>query len=68
MRLFSRLLWIATFLLATYSWMVAFEHGFAWQGFSKGFQSEWKNLGAVLSGKGLAETQQPIQTPAPPAK
>lgn len=48
MRLFSRLLWISTFLLATYSWMVAFEHGFAWNGFREGFKSEWRNLGALI--------------------
>ena len=66
MRLFARILWIAAFLLATYSWMVAFEHGFGWKGFSAGFQAEWKNLGSVLSGKGLAEAQQntaPAPTP-----
>jgi hypothetical protein len=67
MRLFARILWIAAFLLATYSWMVAFEHGFGWKGFSAGFQTEWKNLGSVLSGKGLAEAQQntaPTPTPS----
>lgn len=48
MRLFSRLLWISTFLLATYSWMVAFEHGFAWNQFRDGFKSEWRNVGALL--------------------
>lgn len=51
MRLFARLLWIAIFLLATYCWMVAFEHGLAWKGFSEGFRSEWRNLGALFMGK-----------------
>jgi hypothetical protein len=61
MRIFSRLLWIAAFVLATYSWMVAFEHGFAWDKFQKGFLVEWRNLGSLLSGK----TGQPPVTPAP---
>ncbi len=51
MRIVARLLWIAAFLIATYSWMVAFEHGFGWKGFSDGFRVEWKNLGALLVGK-----------------
>jgi hypothetical protein len=51
MRFVARLLWIAAFLIATYSWMVAFEHGFGWRGFSDGFLVEWKNLGALLVGK-----------------
>jgi hypothetical protein len=51
MRIFSRLLWIAAFLLATYSWMVAFEHGFAWDKFQKGFLVEWRTIGDLLSGK-----------------
>lgn len=63
MRILSRIFWTLAFLLATYSWMVAFEHGFAWKGFSQGFQTEWKNMGEVLSGKGLSET--PPATPAP---
>ena len=51
MRILARLLWIAAFLLATYSWMVAFEHGFAWDKFQKGFKVEWRNLGNMLTGK-----------------
>ena len=61
MRILARLLWIAAFLLATYSWMVAFEHGFAWDKFQKGFRVEWRNLGDMLTGKTV---QAPI-TPAP---
>jgi hypothetical protein len=51
MRALTKTLWIAAFLLATYSWMVAFEHGFGWEGFSSGFATEWKNLGSLLVGK-----------------
>lgn len=64
MRIFARLLWIAAFLLATYSWMVAFEHGFAWDKFQKGFQVEWRNLGALLTGK---VSTAPVTPPAPAA-
>jgi hypothetical protein len=51
MRFITRLLWIACFLLATYSWMVAFEHGFALKGFQEGFKTEWRNVGSLLMGK-----------------
>lgn len=51
MRFFARLLWIAAFVLATYCWMVIFEHGIAWSGFSEGFKSEWRNLGSLMMGK-----------------
>jgi hypothetical protein len=51
MRILSRMLWIVAFLVATYCWMVGFEHGFGWKGFSEGFQVEWKNVGALLMGK-----------------
>ena len=66
MRTFARLLWIAAFLLATYSWMVAFEHGFAWQGFQDGFKEEWRNLGTLLSGKSTGAPATPPQAAAPP--
>lgn len=58
MRLFSRLLWISLFLLATYSWMVAFEHGFALDKFRNGFKTEWRNVSALLMA-------QPQSVPAP---
>lgn len=60
MRTFARLLWIAAFLVATYSWMVAFEHGFAWPAFREGFKVEWRNVATLLSGKKLP-------APVPPA-
>ena len=64
MRLFSRLLWIAAFFVATYSWMVAFEHGFVWDKFRSGFTVEWRNLGALLTGKTTSAKPAP-ETPAP---
>lgn len=51
MRLLARFFWIATFLLATYCWMVIFEHGLGWSGFSEGFRSEWRNLAGLFVGK-----------------
>ena len=51
MRTFARLFWIIAFIVATYSWMVAFEHGFAWERFQAGFKVEWKNLATLMSGK-----------------
>lgn len=56
--------WICAFVVATYSWMVAFEHGFAWKGFSNGFQSEWRNVGSLLMGKQVPATS---VRPAPQA-
>jgi hypothetical protein len=56
MRVLARLLWIVAFLLATYAWMVAFEHGFGWQEFSAGFATEWKNLASLLMGKTTAHS------------
>ena len=64
MRLFSRLLWITAFLVATYSWMVAFEHGFAWDKFRAGFTVEWRNLGALLTGRPTPAAPAP-EAPAP---
>jgi hypothetical protein len=51
MRLLSRFFWIAAFLLATYCWMVIFEHGLGWNGFSEGFRTEWRNLAGLFMGK-----------------
>jgi hypothetical protein len=65
MRIIARLLWIATFLLATYSWMVAFEHGFAWDKFQQGFRVEWRNLGNMLTGKTVQTPVTPAPQPSP---
>ena len=63
MRTFARLLWIAAFLVATYSWMVAFEHGFAWPAFREGFKVEWRNVATLLSGKVPAPVTPAPETP-----
>ena len=65
MRIFARFLWILAFLLATYSWMVAFEHGFAWDKFQKGFLVEWRNLGSLLTGKTTPAPATPAPQPTP---
>jgi len=67
MRFIARLLWIALFVLATYSWMVAFEHGFGWSQFQVGFKKEWRNVGTMLSGKTVREVESPPSAPAPVA-
>ena len=51
LRLLSRIFWIAAFVLATYCWMVIFEHGVGWKGFSEGFRTEWHNLASLFMGK-----------------
>jgi hypothetical protein len=56
MHVFSKFLWIAAFVLATYCWMVIFEHGLGWKGFSEGFRAEWKNVGGLFVGKTTPRT------------
>ncbi len=65
MRFIARLLWIALFVLATYSWMVAFQYGFGWSQFQPGFKQEWRNVATVLSGKTVPEVEPPSSAPAP---
>lgn len=68
MRFIARLLWIALFVLATYSWMVAFEYGFGWTQFQAGFKQEWRNVATMLSGKTVAAVDTPAPVPVvPPA-
>lgn len=67
MRFIARLLWIALFVLATYSWMVAFEHGFGWSQFQTGFKQEWRNVVTMLSGKTVTDVAPPSFAPAPVA-
>ncbi|CAN5900840.1 hypothetical protein BH11VER1_BH11VER1_11380 [soil metagenome] len=67
MRFIARLLWIALFVLATYSWMVAFEYGFGWGQFQIGFKQEWRNVATMLSGKTVAAVDTPAPAPVNPA-
>lgn len=50
MRLLSKILWFLAFLVATFVWMVLFEHGFSMQGFSGGVREEWHALTTLVSG------------------
>lgn len=51
MRLLSKLLWIVAFVVASFCWMVLFEHGFSVQGFTKGVKEELSEL-VSLVGRG----------------
>ncbi len=50
MRIFSRVLWIIAFLLATFCWMVVFQHGLSWQGFTAGAREEVQALFSAATG------------------
>ena len=50
MRAFTKVLWITAFLVATFCWMVLFQHGFTWQGFTTGTREEVRNLVTRLTG------------------
>jgi hypothetical protein len=52
MRLLSKVLWIIAFLLATFCWMVLFEHGFSVKGFTTGLKQEWGELVSLVTGSG----------------
>jgi hypothetical protein len=49
MRTLIRVFWITAFLLATFSWMVLFQHGFGWQKFTAGVKQELSALGIGTS-------------------
>lgn len=50
MRLLSRILWIIAFVVATFCWMVLFEHGFSKEGFMKGMEQEIGELVSLVTG------------------
>lgn len=52
MRLLSKVLWIIAFVLATFCWMVLFEHGFSLKGFTTGVRQEWGDLVSLVTGGG----------------
>ena len=49
MRLLSKLLWIIAFLLATFCWMVLFQHGFSVKGFTAGVRQEWGEIVSLVT-------------------
>jgi hypothetical protein len=52
MRLLPKVFWLAAFLAATFCWMVLFQHGFTWQGFTSGARQELTQLVSLASGFG----------------
>jgi len=66
MRLLSKVLWFLAFLVATFCWMVLFEHGFNMKSFTEGVRVELRELAAKVTG-GKAETAppDPVVPPAP---
>ena len=56
MSLFSRILWFLAFLVATFCWMVLFEHGFSMKAFSAGVKEELRELAALVT-RGAGESK-----------
>lgn len=50
MRLIKRVFWTLAFLIVTFFWMVAFQHGFTLDGLSKGAREELKSIVSLVSG------------------
>lgn len=46
MRFLSKVLWTLAFIVATFFWMVLFEHGFTMKGLTEGTSEELHNLSA----------------------
>lgn len=68
MRFNTRILWILLFFLATYAWMVLFEHGVSSQRYWQGFKTEWRNVGSLLAGKPPGPVQVDLPASQAPAK
>lgn len=50
MRFFSKVLWTLAFIVATFFWMVLFEHGFTMKGLTEGTGEELRSLSTWISG------------------
>lgn len=66
MRLLSKILWFLAFLVATFCWMVLFEHGFSMKSFTEGVRVELRELVGKVTGSG-ADQPAPAASPAPQA-
>lgn len=66
MRLLSKILWFLAFLVATFCWMVLFEHGFSMKSFTEGVRVELRELVGKVTGSG-AEESVPAAPSAPQA-
>jgi hypothetical protein len=64
MRLLSKVLWFLAFLVATFCWMVLFEHGFSMKSFTEGVRTELRELAGKVAGG--AEEPTPPAPPEPP--
>ena len=69
MRLLSKILWFLAFLVATFCWMVLFEHGFSVESFTRGVSEELKEMTAKVTGGTAVETPavEPVVAPEAPA-
>ena len=69
MRLLSKILWFLAFLVATFCWMVLFEHGFSVESFTRGVSEELKEMTAKVTGGTAVETPtvEPVVVPEAPA-
>lgn len=61
MRLLSKVLWFFAFLVATFCWMVLFEHGFSMKSFTEGVRVELQEMARKVTG-GKAEPEVPSST------
>ncbi len=50
MRFLSKVLWTLAFIVATFFWMVLFEHGFTMKGLTEGTGEELRSLSTWISG------------------
>lgn len=50
MRILSKVLWTLAFLVATFLWMVLFEHGFTMKGLTQGSRAELSNIASWFGG------------------
>ncbi len=50
MRILSKVLWTLAFLVATFVWMVLFEHGFSMKGLTEGTGAELRGIAAWFDG------------------
>jgi hypothetical protein len=65
MRLLSKILWFLAFLVATFCWMVLFEHGFSVKSFKDGALQELKDWQAKVMGSAGVVPEDPVPTPDP---
>lgn len=71
MRLLSKILWFLAFLVATFCWMVLFEHGFSVESFTRGVSEELKEMTAKVTwGKAVESSavEPEVKPEAPSAK